>query len=148
MKVAGASLNGFVSGARPQTGAESGFHEIFLRRPRPFARSTSCVDHAEEVTLGVSEYREIFTGFVGPVPSRAEADQPFDLSLWVVSVEVQMQLTAFGLHLVDGYVEALSCGVLQDDKRVSRCGRSSRDVMKSVLPEGHHSSEVIAIDYD
>ena len=75
----------------------------------PVRQSTTLrVDHAEEVTLGVSEDHEIFTRLAGPIDGGAEVKQPFDFSFWVVRVKVEMQSASVGLHLVDGYVGPFS----------------------------------------
>ena len=115
----------------------------------PVGRSTTPrVDHAEEITLRVSEDHEIFTGLAGPVDGGAEVKQSFDFSFWFVRVEVKMQSAPVGLHLVDGYVGPFSCRVLQDNERVSGGGRPPRSVTKRLLPEDHHSSEVVAVNHD
>src|SRR5712692_846983 len=106
------------------------------------------IDHAEQVALGVREDHEVFTRLLWPVADGAEAKQPFDLSLLVGRVKVEMQSAPFGRHRVDGDVGPLSCGVLQDDERVSGSGRPPRHVAKRRLPERHHSSEVVDVDDD
>src|SRR5207237_8902704 len=85
--------------------------------PRP-DRLAPRVDYAKQVSVGVGKDHEIFTVLAGPEEGRPEAKQPFDLSLRVVRVQIEMQSVSVGLHSIKGQVGPLSRWVLQHHERV------------------------------
>src|SRR5213593_3161143 len=71
------------------------------RRPLPkdLAETSSRalrVDDAEQVALAILEDHEVFARLPRPVAGRPEAQQPFDLPILVVRVQVEMQSAPLG----------------------------------------------------
>src|SRR5947207_7381069 len=88
------------------------------RCPRP-DRLAPRVDYAEQVSVGVGKDHEIFTLLAGPEEARPEANQPFDFSLRVVRVQIEMQSVSVGLYSIEGNVKPFSRWVLQEIGRAS-----------------------------
>jgi len=117
------------------------------RCPRP-DRLAPRVDYAEQVSVGVGKDHEIFTLLAGPEEARPEANQPFDFSLRVVRVQIEMQSVSVGLHSIEGNVKPFSRWVLQDHERVVGRERSSWSIPERLLPKGQHPIEVFDVNHD
>src|SRR6266480_3974316 len=133
-------------GDHPQRGACVGT-PTGPRWPRP-GRLAPHVDYAEQISVGVGKDHEIFTLLAEPEKARPEAKQPFDLSLRVVRVQIEMQSVSVGLHSIEGHIGPLSRWVLQDHERVVGRKWPSWSVPERLLPKGQHPIEVFDVNHD
>jgi len=107
------------------------------------------LDDAEQIAVRVRKDDEVLPGLRGPMKSRTEAEEALDLGLLVFGIEIQVmpiliQVT-FGRE-IQRKVGTSTFGVLKNDPSFLR--GILGNVVERLLPESHHSREIVAIDDD